>query len=85
MRMRQAGAARDAVEGEVGRAGLWRDGSGERPLEGPSKYHDDEDGQAEHFTSWESYIRNHERYAIASEAALVVTVVEPRAPPHVQL
>ena len=39
VRLRQGCAARDAIEGEVGRAGLGRDGNGEGPLDGPGQDH----------------------------------------------
>jgi len=39
VRLGQGCTVRDAIEGEVGRAGLGRDGNGERALEGPWQHH----------------------------------------------
>ena len=85
-RQRQAGGARDGVEGEIRGAGLRGDGGGEGPLERAGE-HRGGGGRwacrALHMTGRRAeYIGQVTRRCDSSRAALRLTVVEPRASPR---
>jgi hypothetical protein len=77
-RGRQAGGARDGVEGEVGGACLWRDGGGEGAANSGGEYHGDFGGQAARAMAEASPVYKGRSRALldSPKAAGTVTVVE---------